>query len=91
MATIKEAVQNAVMFAKENLEAERVASIQLEEAESGQAGGEEAWLITLSMVDPRARLSLVSPAGPRRDYKVFAVSKKTGEVTYMKIRELAGT
>jgi len=91
MATLKEAVQNAMLFAKGNLDAERVGSVQLEEVESVHAGGEDAWLITLSMVDPNARLSILSPAGPRRDYKIFTVLKKNGEVASMKIRELATT
>lgn len=92
MATIKEAVQSAKSFARENLEPERIASIQLEEVESASIGGEEAWLITLSVLDPEAVPPIFSPSlGPRRDYKTFRVLKKNGEVTAMKIRELATT
>jgi hypothetical protein len=36
MATIKEAVQNATIFAIETLGAERVAGLQLEEVESAE-------------------------------------------------------
>jgi hypothetical protein len=90
MVTIKEAVQNARIFAKENLEPERVASIQLEEVESANVGGEDAWLITLSVIDPEATPPIFSPSlGPKRDYKVFTVLKNNGEVASMNIRELA--
>jgi hypothetical protein len=92
MATIKEAVQNAKIFARENLEPERVAGLQLEEVESASTGGEETWLITLSVIDPEAVPPIFSPSlGPRREYKVFTVLKENGEVTSMKIRELATT
>jgi hypothetical protein len=92
MATIKGAVQSAMLFAKENLDAERVATVQLEEVESGSyLSGDNAWLITLSMIDTSATFSAFSPVGPRRDYKIFTVLKKNGEVASMKIRELATT
>ena len=93
MATIKEAVQNATIFAKETLGAERVASLQLEEVESGKVGDEDAWLITLNMIYDRGlRTGLVDlSALASREYKVFTVLKRTGEVASMKIRELTTT
>jgi hypothetical protein len=92
MATIKEAVQNAVIFAKETLGPERTEGLQLEEVESSKVDDQDAWLITLSMINPldrSTRLAII-PHAPR-DYKIFAVLKGTGEVTSMKIRELATT
>ena len=95
MATIKDAVQNASIFAKETLGAERTAGLQLEEVESGLVNGEDAWHITLSMITlPQSAAGAISAAlnalaEPKRDYKIFTVLKKTGEVTSMKIRELA--
>jgi hypothetical protein len=93
MATIKEAVQNAVAFAKETLGPGRTEGLQLEEVESTTVGGQDAWLITLSMVNPLDLRDavLVIPPHARRDYKIFAVLKGTGEVTSMRIRELATT
>jgi hypothetical protein len=93
MATIKEAVQNAMIFAKETLGDERVSSLQLEEVESADVNGADAWLITLSMVNGQGVKSnfLALSSLASRDYKVFTVSKKTGEVTSMKIRALATT
>jgi hypothetical protein len=93
MATIKEAVQNAMIFARETLGSERAAGLQLEEVESANISGEEAWLITLSMIAPQGPLdiSISILAEPKLIYKVFAVLKKNGEVISMKIRELAAT
>ena len=97
MATIKEAVDHASRFAQGVLGPERTAGLQLEEVESTNAGGEDAWLITLSMIaSPNPPISSVSAAlnafaEPKRDYKIFTVLKKTGEVTSMKLRELAAS
>jgi len=96
MATIQEAVQNAATFARETLGPQRTAGLRLEEVESGQINGEEAWLLTLSMIsDPQSAIGVLSDAGnlfsQRREYKIFAVLKKTGEIASMKIRELAVT
>ena len=98
MATIKEAVQNASAFAIETLGHERTAGLRLEEVESSQVGGADAWLITLSMVAPPPQstigainAALNALAEPRRDYKIFTVLKATGDVTSMRIRELAVT
>lgn len=81
-----EAVQSAMAFAKETLGAERTGGLRLEEVESGSASGEDAWLITLSMLSLFEAPQIFSQ-GPR-DYKIFTVLKSTGEVTSMKIREL---
>jgi hypothetical protein len=91
MATIKEAVDHASRFAQGTLGPERTAGLQLEEVESTNVGGEEAWLITLSMIaPPQGPFHPVNVfAEPKRDYKVFKVLKKNGEVASMKIRELA--
>jgi hypothetical protein len=93
MATIKEAVHNASVFATETLGSERTAGLRLEEVESADVNGGEAWLITLSMRDlaPKGLLDLSILPESTRDYKLFTVLKKTGEVTSMKIRELATT
>jgi hypothetical protein len=89
MATIKEAVRNASAFAVETLGPERAAGIQLEEVESTNVGGEDAWLITLSMAAPQGPLDFSILAELKLIYKIFTVLKKNGEVTSMKIRELA--
>jgi hypothetical protein len=96
MATIKEAVRNASAFALETLGPERAAGLLLEEVESAAIGGEDAWLITLSMILPQIAAGGVSAylnafAEPKRDYKIFTVLKMNGEVISMKIRELAAT
>jgi hypothetical protein len=91
MATIKEAVQNASAFAVDTLGPERAAGLLLEEVESANVGGEDAWLITLSMMNLQGRNVITALPFSARDYKVFTVLKKNGEVTSMKIRELAAT
>lgn len=89
MVSVKEAVQIAAAFARETLGAERTSGIRLEEIESGSVNDKDAWLITLSMLPPFEAPQIFSQ-GPR-DYKIFTVLKGTGEVTSMKIRELATT
>lgn len=73
-------------FARETLGPGRTDGLQLEEVESGRIGGDDAWLITLSMPSPG-----LAAFGLKRDYKIFSVLKGNGEVTSMKIRELAVT
>ena len=63
-------------------------SLQLEEVESGNEGGRDVWRITLSMPESPATDPLAA-LRRRREYKIFAVVKSTGEVLSMKIRELA--
>ena len=72
-------------FAVEHLGPERTQGMRLEEIESDPA----VWYITLSMLSQDEPNPLAVLAGQRRDYKKFAVSKDTGEVTAMKNRELA--
>ena len=85
MATIKEATQNAMAFARDSLGEERTRGLQLEEIESATGDGIDVWRITLSMPD----LSGLGAFGGRRDYKGFTVVKSTGEVPSMRIRELS--
>jgi hypothetical protein len=86
MATIQEATQNAMAFARESLGPERTKAMQLEEIESATEGGLDVWRITLSMPDS---LNPLAAFGGRRDYKTFAVVKGNGEVLSMKIREMS--
>ena len=73
MATTKEAVQNASAFAIETLGPERTSGLQLEEVESANADGQDAWLITLSMIAP--------PTGPF-DISVLAESKRESKINH---------
>ena len=82
MVSIKEAVEHAFVFANEVLEPTRTPKLRLEETLSGEMDSQPVWLVTLSMRNPD------NPYGDR-DYKTFAVSKQTGEVLSMKIREVA--
>jgi hypothetical protein len=93
MATIKQATERAIQFALDALGPGRTNDQRLEEVESGMVGGEDVWFITLSMVDfdvPENSVgALLTSLHPKRDYKVFTVRKKDGEVLSMKIREFA--
>lgn len=87
---IDQAVRNATAFALKSLGLERTANIRLEEIESSVIDGKAVWLITLSHgmnVSPIMRQML--GADSDREYKVFTVTKDTGEVFSMKIRLLA--
>ncbi|MEX2261648.1 MAG: hypothetical protein WD696_06835 [Bryobacteraceae bacterium] len=91
MTSIKQAVENAMAFAQETLGPQRTAFTRLEEIESTTVAGEDAWLITLSMLhpdEPPAGLTSMFVKG-KREYKSFMVRKDDGQVTSMKIRELA--
>jgi hypothetical protein len=86
--SIKEAAEYAMAFARATLGPERTADVRLEEIESTTVG-DGAWRITLSFTPPGAP-TLAETFGPRkREYKTFTVRKADGEVTSMKIRELA--
>jgi len=91
MVTIQQAAQAAADFARATLGPERTAGLQLEEVESAHANDEDAWLITFSMIAaPQNSLTALNAViAPRREYKIFTVLKKNGEVTSMRIRELA--
>jgi hypothetical protein len=89
----KDAVRNAIAFATASLGPGRTTDLRLEEIESSTVGESAVWLITLSTASPPegnlSALRLMMGADPGREYKVFAVSKETGEVLSMKIRLLA--
>jgi hypothetical protein len=91
MVSIKAALQNAMVFARNALGIERTQGLRLEEIESR----DNAWLITLSMyITNEGPASGIGEAlraiyDQKREYKTFAVDKETGEVTSMKIRILA--
>ncbi len=84
MVSVKEATEKALVFARDLLGSERVTSARLEEVESANDGGEDVWLITLSLPGSDIPIPLF-----RRDYKTFTVRKSDGEVLSMKIRHLA--
>lgn len=95
MVSIKEAASNAAAFAREALGPERTKDIQLEEVESTTVDGEDAWLITLSLILPARGtggfIEALGTLGPdKRQYKSFTVIKRDGEITSMKIRKLTG-
>ena len=86
--TIKQAVDSALGFAAEALGVERAKGARLEEVDSTT----DAWLITLSdsfVVNPDDLPALALWSIGTRDYKTYTVRKSDGEVTSMKIRDLA--
>lgn len=90
MVSIRAASEKAATFAEAALGPNRTKGLRLEEVESSVAGGEDVWLITLSMVDSEMDVLEGFPAALRkRVYKTFAVRKSDGDVISMKIRELA--
>jgi hypothetical protein len=92
VVSIKQAVENAMAFARATLGPERTAGARLEEVESTILGGKNFWLITLSMLSPDDVPSPIAAAigvKGKREYKSFTVRKSDGEVMSMKIRELA--
>jgi hypothetical protein len=95
MVSIKVATEKAIAFAREVLGPEQTRGIRLEEVESTNIGGKDAWLITLSTVipdepDESIVAKLAGPGRGRRAYKSFTVLKSNGDVKSMKIRDLAG-
>jgi hypothetical protein len=93
---IKGAVRNAIAFAIDSLGQERTIDIRLEEIESSTVGDRPVWLITLSSAliagGPASAMRALAAsmgAGTEREYKVFTVTKDTGEILSMKIRMLA--
>ncbi|WP_180539888.1 hypothetical protein [Nevskia soli] len=95
MVTIKEATRNAIQFALDSLGEKRAQGIRLEEISSEVMDGAEYWMITLSMIDSEAMENPINALGAsfggraKREYKIFAVAKSTGEVMTMRIREFA--
>jgi hypothetical protein len=88
---IKDAVRNAIAFATDSLGPKRTTNIRLEEVESSTVDGKPVWLITLSSL-PEDSSNIRNPfllgADADREYKVFAVTKDSGEILSMKIRLL---
>ena len=82
MIPVKLAVAKAVEFAEAMLGA---SNILLEEVGLGKDGPNDVWMVTLSFP---GRSGLAALGG--REYKTFTVRGDTGEVTHMRIRELAG-
>jgi hypothetical protein len=91
MVSIKEATANAIEFAVAALGPLRTVGIRLEEVESTRVADEDAWVITLSMVSADQPINSIAAVlgNGKREYKSFTVLKGNGEVTSMKIRELA--
>jgi len=94
MVSIKEAAASAIAFAEEALGPERTVGVRLEEVESTKVRGQDAWVITLSMIlsdslGPAGNIVAVLAGTGKREYKSFTVLKSNGEVKSMKIRELA--
>jgi hypothetical protein len=93
MVDLKDAVTNAVAFARSVLERDRVKDLLVEEVERSTKAGRDIWLITLSLPKTGNELrALFSPLNNRqtdREYKTFAVDAETGEVLSMKIRDLS--
>ncbi len=92
MIPVKEAVKNAVAFARELYQAGPAGGwmndVLLEEVEKGKSNGQNIWFVTLSI--PRDDGPLGSVLNPSRIYKSFTEHGETGEVLAMKIREFAG-
>jgi hypothetical protein len=96
MVEIKDAVRNAMAFAKDSLGPERTQGIRLEEVESSTVDSRPVWLITLSNalikqgpLVPGTIPNWAIGADAEREYKVFTVAKDDGEILSMKIRLLA--
>jgi hypothetical protein len=87
MVSIKEGVDNAAAFARVTLGEERTKDLQLEEVETATTPEGDVWLITLSIVNNALASAFGRKGG--REYKRFTVLKDSGEVTSMRIRELA--
>ena len=88
MVTIKQAVESALLFAADTLGVERARGARLEEVDSTTY----TWQITLSnsfVVGPDEPPALSLWSIGKREYKTYTVRKSDGEVTSMKIRDLA--
>jgi hypothetical protein len=83
MLDVKEATQRASEYFAGLYEDQAVANVLLEEVEQADHG--KYWLITLSYPVPPA---LAGFNFSKRQYKVFKIDAKTGEVKSMKIRKV---
>lgn len=84
MLNVKEATEKAWNYLLE-LYGNRISNLQLEEVELSEDGGH--WLITLSY-NPASHFDVVMNPKINRDYKVFKINSNTGDILYMKIREV---
>ncbi len=86
MINVKEAAEKAAEYFRD-LYGDRFTNVLLEEAErKAGLGGRRYWVITLGYDRPSS-LPQFSKKGPRQ-FKVFEVDAKTGEVASMKVREV---
>jgi hypothetical protein len=90
MISVQEAIQRAANFAKNVLDEARASDLRVEELEGSKLGGDDVWLITLSMPRESFTLGALESLRKPRDFKTFTVHGTSGEVLSMKIRELAG-
>jgi hypothetical protein len=89
MLDVKQAAQKASEYFNALYAEHSLSTVQLEEVELTEDG--EYWLITLSYPTSRDTASglteLFGRTGPK-EYKVFKIDAKTGEVKSMKIRKV---
>ena len=86
MINVKQAAEKAAEYFRD-LYGDRFTNVLLEEAERKLGtGGRRLWVITLGYDQPSS-LPQFGRKGPRQ-FKVFEVNAKTGEVGSMKIREV---
>jgi hypothetical protein len=89
MINVKNAVNCAVHYFEDiqDLIGNKIENLRLEEAEL--SNDRQTWLITLGFDVPIHRNSLLQGSTTyQREYKLFRVDAKTGEVEAMKIREV---
>ena len=85
MLDVKEAAQKASDYFAALYSGQGISNVQLEEVELTDHG--RYWLITLSYPQPSDLAGLFG-TGSRREYKVFKIDARTGEVKSMKIRKV---
>ncbi len=90
MLDVKQAAQKASQYFAALYAEHSLSNVQLEEVELTEDG--EYWLITLSYPTSRLTASglneqFFARTGPK-EYKVFKIDAKTGEVKSMKIRKV---
>ncbi|HXL80301.1 MAG TPA: hypothetical protein VN951_05430 [Pyrinomonadaceae bacterium] len=86
MLDVKEAAQRASEYFAGLYENQELTNVQLEEVEQENHG--KYWLITLSYPVPSQPQVAGLNLNFKREYKVFKIDAKTGEVKSMKIRKL---
>jgi hypothetical protein len=83
MLDVKEAAQRASEYFSALYQNQQVENIQLEEVEI--TDDDQYWLITLSFP---VKSDLANVFTFKRQYKIFKIDSKTGEVKSMKIRKV---